>query len=138
VSASPIEQLLACIDRLDLDAVIALLAPGCDLLTVDGRRADSAEGARAVLGAFLAQLRSTTHVITSQWHLDGVWLAEVEAAYELQDWLRIDSLPRAFVVRTGPDGITGVHCYGAHESRLSEHDARRAGISLGAHWIPAL
>jgi len=138
VTRSPIEQLLSCIDKLDLEAIVALLAPDCALLTVDGRRADGAQECREVLGQFLGQLRSTSHAITAQWELDGVSLAEVDTAYELQDWLKIESLPRVFVVRHGADGITSVHCYGAHEQRLSEHEARRAGIELGAHWIPAL
>jgi len=79
VTDSPIDQLLRAIDRLDVEAVMAMMAPECRLLTVDGRRAEGAAAARELLTDFLATVRSMTHRITDQWHQDNVWIAEVEA-----------------------------------------------------------
>lgn len=126
------------IDRLDLEAVMSLAAPYVRLLTVDGRRASEAEGARRLLGDFLSALRSTTHVITAQWHQDDVWIAEVEASYELRDWLKINGLPRVFIVRMGPDGIADLRVYGAHERPLEDHRRGDEGLWIGDRWVPPL
>jgi hypothetical protein len=120
VSQSPLERLLDVVDRLDIDAVMALMAPEARVLVADGRRAEGTEAVRQLFGDFLGQLRSTTHRITAQWHQADVWIAEVDASYELRDWLHLDGLPRAFVVRAGPDGVSELRAYGAHEHRLSE------------------
>jgi hypothetical protein len=125
-------------DRLDADAVIALLAPHARFLAVDGRRAEGKAAARDLLTRFLGMLRSTTHRITAQWHVDDVWIAEMEASYVLQDWLEINALPRAFVLRDGPEGITYVHAYGAHEHALSEHRTGDEGLWIRGRWIPPL
>lgn len=135
---SPIELLLAAIDRLDLDGVMTLMTLDCRLLTVDGRRAEGAPAVRELLGEFIAELRSTSHRITGHWHQHDVWIAEVEASYELQDWLRLERLPRAFIVRSRPEGIALVHAYGAHEAPLSEHDAGPRGLVIGGRWVPPL
>ncbi len=66
---------------------MALMAPDVRMLVADGRRAEGTEAVRHLLGEFLGQLRSTTHQITAQWHEDDVWIAEVDASYELSDWL---------------------------------------------------
>lgn len=133
----PIEQLLRAIDALDLDAVIALAAPEVRLLTVDGRRAAGTAGMREVLTDFLAALRSSSHRITAKWHEDDVWIAEVDATYELRDMTRIGVLPRAFIVRAGPDGLSDLRVYGAHERPLRELSAPHE-MRLGGHWIPPL
>lgn len=138
MSESPIELLLDAVDRLDAEAAMALMATGCRFLTVDGRRAEGTEAMRALLTDFLAELRSTAHRITAQWHQDNVWIAEVEADYELEDWLRITALPRAFVLREGGEGVTDVHVYGAHEQPLAEHIMGEKGIHLGGRWMPPL
>jgi hypothetical protein len=138
MSASPIDRLLAAIDAIDLDGVMALMAPGCRLLTADGHRAEGTDAARRLLGDFLATLRSTEHVITAQWHEDDVWIAEVEATYELQDRLRLSRLPRAFVLRYGPDGVTDMRVYGAHERPLTEHRSGEEGLWVQDRWIPPL
>jgi SnoaL-like domain len=131
VTDSPIDQLLRAIDRLDVEAVMALMAPECRLLTVDGRRAEGTAAARELLTDFLARLRSSTHRITDQWHLDNVWIAEVEATYELRDSLEMSALPRAFVARDGPDGLVDLHVYGAHERPLADHRTGDEGIRIG-------
>ncbi len=135
---SPIDQLLRAIDRLDLDAVMALMAPDCRMLTVDGRRAEGMAAARELVTDFLATVRSTTHRVTDQWHQDNVWIAEVEATYELKDSLETSALPRAFVARDGPDGLVDLHVYGAHERPLVDHRTGQEGMRIGGLWMPPL
>jgi hypothetical protein len=137
VSASPIEQLLSAIDRLDVDGVMGLAATDVSLLTVDGRRARGPEAVRELMESVLGSLRSTSHRITDQWHTDGVWIAEVEADYELRDWLELKALPRVFILRSGENGITDVRVYGAHELPLSDHRTD-TGLYIGDRWIPPL
>jgi hypothetical protein len=138
VSESPIEQVLAALDRLDIDAVLELFAPDCSLLMTDGRRGHGAEEVRGLLDELIGALRSTTHQTTAAWHLDGVWIAEVLASYELRDWLRLKDLPRVFILREGADGITDLRAYGAHEHALTEHRTGDEGIRIGERWIPPL
>jgi SnoaL-like domain len=138
VPESSIEQLLQAVDALDVDAVIALMEPDVRLLTVEGHSATGATGVRAMLSDFLTSLRSSTHRITAQWHQDNVWIAEVDASYELSDMTRIGVLPRAFVVRDGPGGLSDVRVYGAHERPLSEVGGHEREMRLGGHWIPPL
>jgi hypothetical protein len=138
VPEEPIEQLLRAIDALDVEGVIALAAPDVRLLTVDGRRSAGTTGMRELLTDFLTALRSSTHHITAQWHEDDVWIAEVDATYELKDLTRLGVLPRAFIVRAGPEGLSDVRVYGAHERPLGELSSREHEMRLGGHWIPPL
>lgn len=138
MSDSPIEQLLGRMDQLDVDGVLVLLAPEACLLTADGRRADGTDAVRALLASFLGTLRSTTHRITSEWHVDDVWIAEVKASYELRDWLRLTELPRVFVTRMKGERIGDVRVYGAHEQPLTEHPTGEEGMWIGSRWIPPL
>ncbi len=138
MSDSPIEQLLSSMDRLELDGTMELLEPGARLLTADGRRADGQGAVRELLASFLGSLRSTNHEITSQWHIGDVWIAEVSASYELQDWLRLTDLPRVFVVRLKGERISDVRVYGAHEQPLTEHPTGEEGMWVGSRWIPPL
>ena len=135
---SPIEQLLAAFDRLDIDGLTALLAPDVRMLLADGSRATGAGPARELLTSFIGQLRSTTHHITAQWHQDDTWIAEVDSSYELRDYLRLTSLPRAFVLRANSTGIYEMHVYGAHEHALTEHRTGEEGMWVGGRWIPPL
>jgi hypothetical protein len=135
---SPVTQLLAAIDKLDVGAAMAVMAPECRLLTVDGRWAVGPESVRVLLSDFMAMLRSSSHQITAQWHPDDVWIAEVEATYELQDWLRMESLRRVFVARDGPDGVVDLRVYGAHERPLADHRTGEEGMRIGDRWIPPL
>lgn len=135
---TPIEQLLGAIDALDIDAAMALLAPQPRLLVVDGRCAEGTEAVRELLTVFLDMLRSTSHRTTDQWHVDDVFIAEVEASYELRDWLQLNGLPRVFIVRTAPEGIVDVRVYGAHEQRLSDIPTGEEGMWVGRRWIPPL
>jgi hypothetical protein len=138
VTQSPIEQLLAALDRLDTDGAIAMLAPDVRLLMADGRRATGIDQARELLTSYMTQLRSTAHHVTAQWHQDGTWIAEVEASYELRDYLRLESLPRAFVVRANSAGIFDMRVYGAHEQALTDHRTGDEGMWVGGRWIPPL
>jgi hypothetical protein len=138
VTESPIEQLLLAVDKLDVETAMTLFAPAARFLAVDGQRAEDTEQVRKILAEFLANLRSTDHRITAQWHVDDVWIAEVDATYELKDWMQTAPLPRAFVARVGPDGITELRAYGAHERPLSEHHTGEEGMWIGRRWIPPL
>jgi len=137
-SESPLHVFLRAVDDLDADAVLAVMASDCRLLTADGSRAAGTEAVRALLGGFLATLHSTTHRVTAEWHVDGVWIAEVDAGYEFKDRLAIGSLPRAFVARGGPDGLSDVRVYGAHEHRLDDEDRGEQGLMFAGHWMPPL
>jgi hypothetical protein len=138
VPQSPVAQLLAAIDKLDLEAVMAMFAPDVRLLTIDGRHAEGPEEARDVLAAYLDAVRSTQHEITAEWHQDDVWIAEVTAGYELRDWTELGDRPRVFILREGPDGVTDLRVYGAHELPLSEHRTGEDGLRIGDRWIPPL
>ena len=138
MSGSPIDTFLDALGGLDADAATAMFAPDARLLTVDGRRAHGTEAIRALLTSCLATLRSANHRVTAQWHLDDAWIAEFEAAYELTDRLRVDALPRAIVIRTGPQGATDVRVYGAHEHQLADHDSGGEGMMVGGWRIPPL
>jgi hypothetical protein len=138
VSESPIEQLLVAVDELDVQRAIAAAGPDVRLLVADGRRAAGKAAARELLADFLTMLRSSTHRVTAQWHQEDVWIAEVEATYELQDRTRIGPLPRAFVLGEGVDGFTELHVYGAHERPLEDRHGGEGGMRLGGRWIPPL
>lgn len=135
---SPLEQVLAAIDALDVEAVMALVGSDPRFLAADGRRAAGAGEARKLLAELLAPLRSTTHRITAQWHVDDVWIAEIEADYELQDYLELKALPRVFILRTA-DGVSAdLRVYGAHEHPLTDHRTGEEGMWVGTRWIPPL
>jgi hypothetical protein len=138
VSQSPIEEFLDAVDRLELDAIMALMAPDVRVLVVDGRRAEGTDAVRQLLAEFLGQLRATTHRITAQWHSDDVWIAEADASYELRDWLQLNGLPRASIVRAGPGGVSELKAYGAHEHQLSNHPTGENGMWVGGRWVPPL
>jgi hypothetical protein len=132
VSQSPIEEFLDALDRLELDAIMALMARDVRVLVVDGRRAEGTDAVRQLLADFLGQLRATTHRITAQWHEDDVWIAEVDASYELRDWLQPNGLPRAFILRAGTDGVSELKAYGAHEHQLSNHPTWEGNVDRRA------
>jgi hypothetical protein len=138
VNDSPIKRLLAAVDSLDVEAAIGLVAPNCRMLAVDGTRANGSEAMRELLSDFFASVRSMSHHITAQWHVDDVWIAEVDGSYELLDWLQLNALPRAFVVRDGPNGLIDLRVYGAHEHPLTDHRTGEEGMRIGERWIPPL
>jgi ketosteroid isomerase-like protein len=135
---SPIAQLLAAVDKLDVEAATALFTPDARLLTADGRQAAGIEDVRQLLGDVLGGLRSTSHQITAEWHEADTWIAEVSATYELEDWLQTSPLPRAIVLRQGPDGIVDLRIYGAHERQLADHGQSGLATFVRGRWIPPL
>jgi hypothetical protein len=138
MDGSPIESLMEAFGKLDVELVMALVAPDGKLLTADGQRAEGKDAIRDVVSGFVTALRSASYRITAQWHHDNVWIAEVEASYELRDWLQLNAIPRAFFVHDSPDGIIDVHVYGAHERPITEHRTGEEGMRLGDRWIPPL
>jgi hypothetical protein len=136
VVESPIAQLFAAVDKLDVEAATALFARDARLLTADGQRAAGIEDVRQLLTDFLGGLRSTSHRITAAWHEADTWIAEVDATYELEDWLQTRPLPRALVLRQGPDGIADLRVYGAHERQLADHPRGGLGTWIRGRWIP--
>jgi hypothetical protein len=131
MSESPIEQLLAACDKRDADLVMALCAPDIRFRTADGRHAEGTQAVRELLASFLSTLRSTHHRLLTQWHIGEMWIAEVEADYELEDWLQLKALPRAFFLRASAEGIAELRVYGAHERPLTEHDRGEEGTWIG-------
>jgi hypothetical protein len=139
VEESSIDRVLRAVDALDVDAALAPAAPNMCMLTADGRRAEGIAAVRELLTAFLGTLHATMHTITAQWHTEDVWIAEVEATYELkEDRTRIAGLPRAFILREGPEGVVDLRVYGAHEQPLGEHRSAGDGMRIGGLWIPPL
>jgi hypothetical protein len=138
VEESPLKRILEAIDRFDADAAMKLMAPDVRFMTVDGRRAEGFGPTRELLDSFLSDVRSMSHQVTSQWHLDDAWIAEVNATYVLQDHLEIRDRPRAFVVRVGPEGVTDVRAYGARERPLMDHRTGEDGTWRRERWIPPL
>ena len=135
---SPVEQLLAAVDRRDVEGVMALVVPE---VRASGRRwkpRRRGRGGAELLAEFLATLRSTAHRITAQWQEDDVWIAEVDADYELQDCLELKALPRVFIVRTGDGAIADLRVYGAHEHPLTDHRTGEEGMWIGTRWVPPL
>ena len=96
---SPITTWLEAVDKLDVDAAVAMFSADAQLLTADGRRAAGIDAVGDLLADYLSVVRSTSHRVTAQWHEDNVWIAEVEANYELRDYLELNALPRAFSSR---------------------------------------
>jgi SnoaL-like domain len=138
VEDSPIAHLLSAVDRFDVEAAMSLFAPDARILVADGRRAQGIDRVREFMTEFLAGLRSTTHRITAQWHPGDVWIAEVQATYELTDWRQLSEIPRAFIARQGPHGIAELRVYGAHEHSLGEHLPGERGLVVSGRWIPPL
>ena len=138
MKGSPLDEFLRAIDAFDADAAMAMMAPDCRLLTAVGRSAVGGEAVRTMVAGFLARLCSTTHRVTAEWHVDGAWIAEVDATYEFTDRVRIGDLPRAFVARGGADGLSDVRVYGAHEAPLDDDNWSEQGLMFAGHWMPPL
>ena len=138
VEGSPLTQLLEAMDRLDADAAVSAFAPSVQMLTADGRRANGRDDAARLLGSFLAKLRRMEHRVTAQWHVDDVWIAEVDGTYELTDYFQTGALPRVFIARVQADGICELRVYGAHERPLTDHLTGEEGMWVGGRWVPPL
>ena len=135
---SPIERLFSAVDRLDVDGTVALLTDDCRMLLVDGQRADGRESIRTVLGDFFGGLRSTSHKVISEWHEGDTWIAEVEANYELRNWLRVEGIPRAVFLRLSGDAVSDARFYGANERSITDRGGDPETMRIGGHWIAPL
>jgi hypothetical protein len=138
VSESPIDQLLGALHALDAERVAELFADDGRLLIVDGRRATGKDAVRGLLGEVFAAMRSAAYRVSGEWCQEDTWIAEVEGSYVMSDWLEINGLPRALVLRMGADGIEDLRVYGAHERPLSEHRTGEEGMWIGDRWVPPL
>lgn len=137
--ASPIAPLLSALDALDVEAFASRFAPDGRLLTLFGDVATGPDEVRSVIGAFVSQLRATTHRVTSEWHPEeAVWIAETEATYDLTDYTRLGPLPRAVVLRQSPAGIARLSLYGQHELPLGQSRRPYQEVRAGRHWLPTL
>jgi hypothetical protein len=138
VNESPIERLLLALDLLDVEATVALMTADCQVLLVDGQRAAGRDSFRDVLTDFFGGLRSTSHKVISEWHEDETWIAEVEASYELRNWLRIEGVPRAMFLRHSSDGIRDARFYGANERPITDEGQDQQMMRIGGRRIPPL
>jgi ketosteroid isomerase-like protein len=138
VPGSPISAVLDALDALDIDAMAAQFSPQVRLLRTDGRAASGIEAVRDALSEFVSELRATTHSTTAEWHPeDGVWIAELDATYELRDGERHGPYRRAVVLRANDQGITDLRFYGSHELPLTAHRPYQE-VRAGTHLLPTL
>jgi hypothetical protein len=136
---SPISAVIRAINALDVDRFTSLFEPDGRLLTTDGRVAQGVDQVRAVIGEFVSALRACTHVVDTEWHPEGgVWIAEVDATYELKDRQRRGPYPRAIVLRGGSGGIVELRVYGLHELPLTEPTHRYQEVPVGQRWLATL
>jgi uncharacterized protein (TIGR02246 family) len=139
VPESPVASLFEAIDALDPDALTALFAPDGRLLTVDGRVANGRDEVRQVLGRFAEDLRATSHRLTAEWHPEpDVWIAELDATYELKNYARVGPYARAIVLRNGSGGIRELRIYGLHERPLTDSTRGYQEVFGSGHWLPTL
>ena len=138
MSESPVQSLLRAVDALDVDGAMSLVTQEIRFMTADGRSAEGRDATRDLLAEFCGALRSASHRITAEWTHDRVWIAEVQATYVLQDWMRMSNLRRAFFLVQTADGISELRVYGAHERPLTEHRTGEEGMWIRDHWIPPL
>ena len=127
-----------------LDGKVAIVTGASSGLGVVFARALAEAGADVALGARrVDQLEQTQRLVEKIGRRaiavrTDVTNPEVEGAYQLQDYLQLKALPRAFVLRVGPDGITDLRAYGAHERPLTDHRTGEEGMWVGGRWVPPL
>ena len=138
MEASPLTRWLEAMEALDADAATSVLAPDVSLLMADGSRVHDHAGAVHLIQGFIGQLHSVSYEVLAQWHVDDTWIVEALATYELTDHYRTAALPRAVFARVGPDGISELRLYGAHEHALSDHRSGEEGMWVGGRWVPPL
>jgi hypothetical protein len=136
---SPIAALLKATDALDVDAFVSMFAADGRLLTADGTVAEGAAQVRTVISRFIDELSATSHEITAEWHPDDdVWIAELNATYELKGLGHLGPYPRAVVLRGGPDGVRELRVYGLHELPLTDTAHRYQEVFTGGRWFATL
>ena len=139
MSQSPISAALDTVDALDVDGFAAMFVADGRLLMTDGTVAAGVEQVRAAMSDFVADLSATTHEITAEWHPeDGVWIAELQATYELREHGQRGPYPRAIVLRGGPDAIAELKVYGLHELPLTEPARPYHEVLASGRWLATL
>jgi ketosteroid isomerase-like protein len=139
MSDSLIQLLLSAIDALDLETSMSLFDPEAELLTVYGRQGNGTEQVRAVLEELIGELRAVHHAISSEWNPEpGVFIAELSATYELNDFSKRGPYRRAIVLRTHDTKIARLRMYGAHELPLPEAEAGYREVRGPHGWLPTL
>jgi hypothetical protein len=139
MSDSPIAAVLAAIDSLDLEGTLELFAPSGNFMTAFGAEANGTEELREELSGFFAGLRGCAHTVETEWHPEPtVWIAEVNATYELEDFSQRGPYKRVLVLRQGEDGIVSLRIYGAHELPLNSSAETYQEVRGPHGWLPTL
>lgn len=136
---SPVADVLAAIDALDIDAFTSMFAPVGKLMTADGRVANDRAQVQHLIREFVSDLRATTHRVTAEWHPEpDLWIAELDATYELNNYAQLGPYPRAMFLRKAPDGIHDLRFYGLHERPLTDSTRAYQEVYGGGRWLPTL
>jgi hypothetical protein len=139
MSDSPIAAVLAAIDSLDLDRALRLFAPSGNFVTAFGAEATGTDQLRQQLTGFFAGLHGCAHTVDTEWHPEPeVWIAEVTATYELEDFSERGPYKRVLVLRQGDDGIASLRIYGAHELPLTSSAEAYQEVRGPNGWLPTL
>ncbi|MGH2842628.1 MAG: hypothetical protein ACRDKL_03455 [Solirubrobacteraceae bacterium] len=108
-------------------------------MTVYGGEGTGAEHARAMLGELIGELRTTSHVLISEWNpVPGAWIAELNATYELKDFSRRGPYHRAILLHAADGLIQQLHVYGTHELPLPESEGVYREVRGPHGWLPTL
>jgi ketosteroid isomerase-like protein len=139
MSDSPLRRVLDAIDRLDLEAAVAMFSDDVQLMTVFGSEGTGIDQAREVLAALLAELRGTHHDFTGEWNPEpGIWIAEGTATYELKDFSQRGPFQRLIVVHERDGLISQLRIYGTHELPLTESASTYREVRGPHGWLPTL
>jgi hypothetical protein len=136
---SPLGRFLGTFDRLDADACAALFAVDGRLRYADGHVERGRTAVRDCLRHYVADLRSTEHIVHECWHCDRVWIGEVEARYVLADHSILGPVSKVFVMRMTGDAIQDLRVYAAgepafHEAAIRHERERNRGFLVGGRW----
>jgi hypothetical protein len=140
---SPLRRFLGTFDRLDADACAAQFTHDGLLRYLDGHVEQGRTAVRECLRNYFADLRSTEHIVREHWHLDRVWIGEVEARYVLVDHSILGPISKVFVMRMAGDAIQDLRVYAAgepsfHEAAIRHESERSRGFLIGGRWTPPL
>jgi hypothetical protein len=139
MSDSLIRDLLSAIDALELQTALSLFHSDAELMTLYGRQGRGTEQVSAVLEELIGELRRTQHEISSEWNPEpGLFIAELTAIYELNDFSRRGPYRRAMVLHATGSKIAAVRMYGAHEKALPEAESPYREVRGPHGWLPTL